>query len=355
MLTYVNIALLGLLGLSFLYFCFKFVRQIYIFKNTPQSKIRSAAQGVVEITGTLSPSQAGSIVSAIDSTPCLWWYYQTEKSQSVFFKRIILPLIGRRKDVVFNLLAGRSKRDSSKAPFVLSDDTGCCIVDSRNMYVDTKGVEQIQDESSFGALNSSVDKKNLLSTLAALYVLVPFILIRGLFSRFLLPILLITGILYRGRGHLRTLYYEHLLEGMEVTAIGYLKTLTEAPVPPLNLELEIKLRLSASGITPESFMEQYDTNKNGILEPAEKEYLLEKLEREIKEEYEAKKNQNTPHRLFGNDRMPLMVFTGNKKTYIKRLTCWAIFNGVFCIACLLGVYFLMNYSFNLPYFSIKFS
>jgi len=55
----------------------KGIQRIHHASNTPTSKIRSAAQGYVELHGvTALPQGQSPLISPLSYTPCLWWNYE---------------------------------------------------------------------------------------------------------------------------------------------------------------------------------------------------------------------------------------------------------------------------------------
>ncbi len=86
--------------------------------DTPSSKIRSAAQGYVELAGLLSAADH-SVFGPLTGKPCLWWRYTIERYAKV----------------------GKTHRwqsvedGSSEAWLRLSDSTGECLIDPRGAQV----------------------------------------------------------------------------------------------------------------------------------------------------------------------------------------------------------------------------
>ena len=95
--------------------CWSHARQL---QDTPSSKIRSAAQGYVELSGLLQPAddmQAGPLTDQ----PCLWWRYEIER-----YTR------SGKSDRWRTLESGRSE-----AWLRLADSTGECLIDPRGADV----------------------------------------------------------------------------------------------------------------------------------------------------------------------------------------------------------------------------
>ena len=87
--------------------------------DTPTSKIRSAAQGYVELYGVLHALPETDIRGPLTGKPCLWWRYRIEEYQSSGKKnswRVV-------------------ERGSSEAWLRLADGTGECLIDPRGAEV----------------------------------------------------------------------------------------------------------------------------------------------------------------------------------------------------------------------------
>lgn len=90
-----------------------------VIEDTPTSRVRSAAQGYVELSGRgLLPTSAEN-KGPLTGMPCTWWRYKIEERR----------------------YAGRSRSwstiqsDTSDAPFLLDDGTGQCLIDPRGAEV----------------------------------------------------------------------------------------------------------------------------------------------------------------------------------------------------------------------------
>jgi hypothetical protein len=87
--------------------------------DTPTSRVRSAAQGYVELSGRgILPADSQNR-GPLTGMPCTWWRYKVEERS----------------------YAGRSRSwstidsDTSTAPFLLDDGTGQCLIDPRGAEV----------------------------------------------------------------------------------------------------------------------------------------------------------------------------------------------------------------------------
>ena len=88
-------------------------------EDTPTSRVRSAAQGYVELTGRGRPPPDSSNKAPLTGTPCTWWRYKIEERRST----------GRSRSW------STIQSDTSVAPFLLDDGTGHCLIDPRGAEV----------------------------------------------------------------------------------------------------------------------------------------------------------------------------------------------------------------------------
>src|SRR5690606_9806630 len=72
------LVLLAAASAAALFFMVRNLRTARTIEDTPTSKIRSAAQGYVELSGTAS-STGETIAAPLSGTPCLWYRYTIER------------------------------------------------------------------------------------------------------------------------------------------------------------------------------------------------------------------------------------------------------------------------------------
>jgi hypothetical protein len=102
------------------YYCFVCWRSNRVISDTPTSRIRSAAQGYVELAGRGHLALDSKNKSPLSDTPCVWWRYKVESNASSF---------GRARSW-HTVMSG-----ASTAPFLLDDGTGQCEVDPEGAEV----------------------------------------------------------------------------------------------------------------------------------------------------------------------------------------------------------------------------
>ncbi len=93
--------------------------------DTPTSRIASAAQGYVELSGVGRPLDINPLYSPLSGSACLWYRYQVEERGE------------HRWEVV--------ERDESHSCFVLDDGSGRCLVDPERAEILTRHCKRWQD------------------------------------------------------------------------------------------------------------------------------------------------------------------------------------------------------------------
>ena len=102
------------------------LKRLRAIRGTPTSRVASAAQGYVELTGRGKPFGEMPLISKCRQLPCLWYRYKIEQCGS--------------KDKWQTIDSGESS-DS----FLLRDDTGDCVVDPEHAEIVTKHRDQWQE------------------------------------------------------------------------------------------------------------------------------------------------------------------------------------------------------------------
>ncbi len=92
-------------------------------RNTPTSKIASAAQGYVELIGRGQPYSDTPLLSNLSRRPCLWCRYKVEQRGT--------------KNEWEHVDSGESVNS-----FVICDDTGECVVDPEQAEISTQHYQQ---------------------------------------------------------------------------------------------------------------------------------------------------------------------------------------------------------------------
>ncbi|WP_020649239.1 GIDE domain-containing protein [Solimonas variicoloris] len=109
--------LLALLSAGAFLSGFRRLRRARHLEDTPTSRIRSAAQGYVELRGYARLLPGPDIVSPLSGVRCAWWRYRIE------YRRTEDDSSGHSSD--WEVI----EQASSEELFLLADDSGECIVD----------------------------------------------------------------------------------------------------------------------------------------------------------------------------------------------------------------------------------
>lgn len=97
------------------WFAFRFMHLARVIEDTPTSRVRSAAQGYVELEGRARPLADTENLAPLTQRDCVWWRYRIQHQTEA---------AGRNRRQRWRTVAsGRSGQ-----PFLLDDGTGECIV-----------------------------------------------------------------------------------------------------------------------------------------------------------------------------------------------------------------------------------
>lgn len=94
----------------------RWIRKARLIEDTPTSRIRSAAQGYVELAGRALPLADTQNLAPLTQRPCVWWRYRISKKVESGSGR-------NRRQRWQTVASGRSS-----LPFLLDDETDQCIV-----------------------------------------------------------------------------------------------------------------------------------------------------------------------------------------------------------------------------------
>jgi len=105
---------MAIVGVCF-YLIFRFLYRARLINDTPTSRIRSAAQGYVELEGHGEQLPGEVVLAALTGTPCLWFSYKVEERE---------PETSGGSGQWRVICKGTSTRH-----FFLVDETGECLID----------------------------------------------------------------------------------------------------------------------------------------------------------------------------------------------------------------------------------
>ena len=100
-------------------FGFRWWRRARLIDDTPTSRIRSAAQGYVELSGRAGLAGGVQQVAPLSGRPCVWWLFRVE----------------RKRRSGKNTHWDTVNRGLSDRPFLLTDETGSCLVNPQGAEV----------------------------------------------------------------------------------------------------------------------------------------------------------------------------------------------------------------------------
>jgi hypothetical protein len=89
------------------------LRRQRLVADTPEVRIRSAAQGYVKVVGHTQPAAANPTAAPLTSRPCVWWSYE---------------IAHQERDSKGNVRWSVAESATSVEPFVLSDGDAQCLV-----------------------------------------------------------------------------------------------------------------------------------------------------------------------------------------------------------------------------------
>ncbi|WP_186453889.1 hypothetical protein [Denitratisoma sp. DHT3] len=101
---------LGLMALISLFAWMSALRRLWAVRDTPTSRVASAAQGYVELIGRGRPLAGSPLIGKLSVLPCLWYRYQVERRDS---------------DNKWHT----EDRGESQDAFVLDDGSAVCVID----------------------------------------------------------------------------------------------------------------------------------------------------------------------------------------------------------------------------------
>lgn len=102
----------SILVVAWFFLIFYFLKRARLIEDTPTSKIRSAAQGYVELVGAVSVGETGELISPLSDNPCVWFEYKVQRYN------------GGSKDSRWETI----NHGTSGLPFQINDKSGICTI-----------------------------------------------------------------------------------------------------------------------------------------------------------------------------------------------------------------------------------
>lgn len=112
----------ALLSAGGLWGLIRFIRRVRLIEDTPTSRVRSAAQGYVELVGRGELMPGPPVISPLTGTTCTWYSYRIEER---------VRSGGRDDSTRWRTI----QSGTSESLFLLVDETGECIVDPEGAEV----------------------------------------------------------------------------------------------------------------------------------------------------------------------------------------------------------------------------
>lgn len=122
-------------------YCLGRLRLLRVIEDTPTSRVRSAAQGYVELEGKVEFPRSPPLTSPLRGVPCAWWSYRIEDLDPAreaepapwdglaALWALVLNLFGARG-------AGRLvEAGRSHECFLIRDESGACVVDPDQAHI----------------------------------------------------------------------------------------------------------------------------------------------------------------------------------------------------------------------------
>jgi len=115
-LTCIYVCLPLIFAVICLVISFNFLKYARSMEDLPTSKIRSAAQGYVELKGNARSLLKEPILGKLTLKPCVWYYYTVRELRTI--------QNGSQNSTSWQILEQGMPND----PFIINDDTGECII-----------------------------------------------------------------------------------------------------------------------------------------------------------------------------------------------------------------------------------
>ena len=229
------------------FFAFKFMNSKRIIEDTPTSKIRSAAQGYLELIGHGYLMEGQPITSPLTGTSCTWYDFKVEEHRQS----------GKNSKWV------TIRKGTSDELFLIKDETGQCIIDPEGAQVTVVNKSVWYGSSSNPMAGPSSKRKS------------------GFFSL--------------SFGNKRYRYTEKLLHpGESLYAIGLYKTVGGAGAK-FDVNEDVRELVREWKADTETMMKRFDTNKDGEIDLNEWQRVREEAYKEVMKKHSEQKTLPPVH------------------------------------------------------------
>jgi len=270
---------------------FRWWRWARLIEDTPTSRIRSAAQGYVELIGTARRMSGAPVFAPLSKLPCTWWSYTVERRTRDSRSRMKWRAINHRV---------------SDSLFHLEDDTGRCIVDPERAVVLPKATDTWYGDSPLPVAGPPIQ--------------------RG----------------FRGFGNEYRYRESRLHDGDALYAIGWFRT--EGNVLPGAVDEEVAALLRQWKRDSASLMKRFDADGDGTLTLVEWERARAAAHRQVMDERRSHAADPGVHVLqCPRDDRPFLLAAGDAKALARRYRLHAVVGlAVFLAATTALAWLLLN-------------
>ena len=270
------------------YFAFYYLHKKRVIEDTPTSKIRSAAQGYLELIGFGQLMEGQPIIAPLSGTHCTWYDFTVEER------------IKRNDRSDWKVI----RKGTSDELFLIKDETGECIIDPEGAKVITN-----EEDTWYGnqvmPMQKSANKKGLLGSLVG------------------------------NAGRYR--YTEKRLSIAEpLYAIGLFNT-TGGSGAKLNVNEDVRDVIREWKQDSEALLKKFDTNNDGEIDMEEWQQVRDAALKHVIANHQEQKNMPPVHLLSKtNDRrrpfvlsaVPQESLTSKFHWYATLLFTWFVLSGV---------------------------
>jgi len=270
-----------------LYFAFKFLQSKRIIEDTPTSKIRSAAQGYLELIGHGELMQGIPIVSPLTGTQCTWYQFKVEERRQS----------GKNSEWV------TIRKGISDELFLIKDETGQCIIDPEGAHVTVSRKDVWYGGSSSPMGTTKTSKK------------------RGFLTG------MVTSNKYR--------YTEKLLHsGESLYAIGLYKTVGGAGAN-FDVNEDVRELIRDWKTDTEALMKKFDTNGDGEIDLNEWQRVRDEAYMHVMEKHNEQKTAPPIHMMnkTNDKRRPFILSAMPQDDLTRRLHIYSILSITAFIIC----------------------
>lgn len=246
---------------------FRWWRWARLIEDTPTSRVRSAAQGYVELIGTARMMPGAPVIAPLSKCRCVWWSFTVE--------RRVRDQRGRKNWKV-------AQRGVSDSLFHLEDASGHCVVDPDGAEVLSIARDTWYGDTPLPVAGPPAE--------------------RG----------------FRGFGRDYRYRESRIHDGEPVYAIGWFRTETNPPLGPPNADVAALLRQWKRD--PAELVRRFDADRDGTLSLAEWERAREAAHAQVRQERSASAAEPGVHVLEqprGEDR-PFLLAVGDAESLARR-------------------------------------